>query len=306
MIVEDAPCDVQQIGDERVPERVPDRQAFLPCRHDAVIPQHAELLRDDRLVERERVLEFLDRPPARHEDFQQADAGGMGQGPDASDQPLSRVIDHVAHLLPAQGPISIFIHHNTLHAFEHLPFEEAVEAAAATLGNEPFLAESRYRDKLASGRILPRDVDALLGERLGPRGQVEIAAGVRRFDLWRALVLHGIPAARGRELQWILDETTALSRFRTDVPAHARAASADLRDPADREGEESRAVRRLWQACLEGVERAGEGLSRSGSRLLGDAREGPRHPWLLPGELQHGPRRPVRPLGPDAPTARRG
>jgi len=78
------------------------------------------------------------------------------------DHPLTRVIDQLAHLLPAQGPISIFIHHNTLHAFEHLPFEEAVEHAAMQLGREPFLAESRYRDKLTSGRIRPRDVEALL------------------------------------------------------------------------------------------------------------------------------------------------
>ena len=74
---------------------------------------------------------------------------------------LARVIDELAHVLPAQGPISIFIHHNTLHAFEHLPFEEAVERAGERLGCEPFLAESRYRDKLASGRILARDVEAL-------------------------------------------------------------------------------------------------------------------------------------------------
>src|SRR2546430_17297266 len=83
------------------------------------------------------------------------------------DHPLTRVIDRLARLLPAQGPISIFIHHNTLHAFEHLPFEEAVEHAAAQLGCEPFLSESRYRDKLASGRILAKDVDALLREQLG-------------------------------------------------------------------------------------------------------------------------------------------
>ena len=71
---------------------------------------------------------------------------------------LSQAIDHLAHLLPAQGPISIFIHHNTLHAFEHLPFEEAVVRAGEQFGCEPFLAEPRYRDKLASGRIRATDV----------------------------------------------------------------------------------------------------------------------------------------------------
>src|SRR6516164_9761003 len=131
---------------------------------------------------------------------------------------LVHVIDELAHMLPAQGPISIFIHHNTLHAFEHLPFEEAVELAGERLGCEPFLAESRYRDKLASGRILARDVERLLEEQLGERGTRNVAGGIRRFDFWRAVVLHGIPAASGRELLWLLEETPALSRFRKDLP----------------------------------------------------------------------------------------
>ena len=33
---------------------------------------------------------------------------------------LEQAINHAAHLLPAQGPITVFIHHNTLHAFEEL------------------------------------------------------------------------------------------------------------------------------------------------------------------------------------------
>src|SRR2546422_11283937 len=119
---------------------------------------------------------------------------------------LGQVIDELAHLLPAQGPISIFIHHNTLHAFEHLPFEEAVERAGEKLGCEPFLAESRYRDKLVSGRILARDVEALLEEQLGERGERGVAGVSTRFDLWRAVVLHGIPEAQGRELSWLLEE----------------------------------------------------------------------------------------------------
>src|SRR5437762_9322566 len=96
------------------------------------------------------------------------------------EHPLTRVIDHLAHLLPAQGPISIFIHHNTLHAFEELPFETAVQRAAEELACEPFLAESRYRDKLASGRILAKDVDAVLREQLGARGDAGVAGAGSR------------------------------------------------------------------------------------------------------------------------------
>ena len=71
----------------------------------------------------------------------------------AAADPLSRSIEDAAHLLPAQGPIGVFIHHNTLHAFEGERFDEAVVHAAALLETEPFLAESRYREELARGRI---------------------------------------------------------------------------------------------------------------------------------------------------------
>jgi uncharacterized protein YbcC (UPF0753/DUF2309 family) len=171
---------------------------------------------------------------------------------------LARIIEDLAHLLPAQGPISIFIHHNTLQALEHLPFEEAVERAGEQFGCEPFLAESRYRDKLTSGRILARDVEALLQEQLGERAAKDIARAGSRFDLWRALVLHGIPEAKGHELSWILEETPALSRFRTDLPANARSALSVLNEEDRRVDEERIAVRRLWTACLEAVLRAGD------------------------------------------------
>jgi uncharacterized protein len=170
--------------------------------------------------------------------------------------PLADAIDEAAELLPAQGPISIFIHHNTLHAFEHLPFEEAVERAADRLGCEPFLPEARYRAKLASGRILARDVEAVLHDHLGARAATDVAGLGSRIDLWRAIVLHGIPTAAGRELSWILEETTALSRFRTDLPASARSATAAFGDVADPVGEEARAVRRLWAACCDAIARS--------------------------------------------------
>src|SRR5262245_11542571 len=125
---------------------------------------------------------------------------------------LIQVIDDLAPLLPAQGPISIFIHHNTLHAFEALPFEVAVETAGERFGCEPFLPEARYREKLASGRILAKDVEALIDEQLGDRRADDIVGLGPRRDLWRAIALHGIPAAAGRELSWVLEETEVLSR----------------------------------------------------------------------------------------------
>ena len=174
----------------------------------------------------------------------------------APDHPLAPIINRLADLLPAQGPISIFIHHNPLHAFEHLPFEQAVELAAARLGRQPFLSEARYRQKLASGRIVARDVETLLVDELGADATMAVGGVVCRLDLWRAIVLHGIPAAAGRELSWILEETDALSRFRTDVPASARSAVAALRELDDRVSDEPQAVHRLWNACVAAVARA--------------------------------------------------
>src|SRR6185503_4210922 len=55
-------------------------------------------------------------------------------------QELKESLHHAAHLLPAQGPINVFIHHNTLHAFEELPFDEAVQAGGRLLGCQPYLS----------------------------------------------------------------------------------------------------------------------------------------------------------------------
>src|SRR5688500_9443668 len=75
---------------------------------------------------------------------------------------LRRAVDHAAHLLPMQGPIGVFVHHNTLHAFQGLPFEQAVMEASQLIGAEPYMAEAAYRAELARGRIHLADIDAVL------------------------------------------------------------------------------------------------------------------------------------------------
>ena len=85
----------------------------------------------------------------------------MHIGNDHVPESLRQSIEHAAHLLPAQGPITVFIHHNTLHAFEELSFTDALKAAAKVFGCQPYLAEERYRAELNRGRIFMYSVKGL-------------------------------------------------------------------------------------------------------------------------------------------------
>src|ERR1700732_2358513 len=87
---------------------------------------------------------------------------------------LLEVIEHAAHLLPAQGPITVFIHHNTLHAFEDMPFHEAVAKGARVFGCHPYLTEDRYREALGRGRIRFEELQAVLREDLGERADAKL------------------------------------------------------------------------------------------------------------------------------------
>ena len=54
---------------------------------------------------------------------------------------LQHAIELASHLLPAQGRITVFVHHNTLHAFEELTFHEAVQKASKIFDCQPYLSE---------------------------------------------------------------------------------------------------------------------------------------------------------------------
>lgn len=135
---------------------------------------------------------------------------------------LRQAIDQASHLLPAQGPITVFIHHNTLHAFEHLPFDEAVRQGAQIFGCQPYLTKDAYREKLAQGRILPGDLLAVLQEDLDHRAAEQIPLCGTRAELRRTMLEHSLRMAPPAELRWFIAETEALERFRDDVAPAAR------------------------------------------------------------------------------------
>jgi len=116
---------------------------------------------------------------------------------------LLHLIDHLAHLLPAQGPIGVFIHHNTLHAFESMPFETAVLEGARTFGTEPFMSEAAYRQALDRGRIEIRDIDAVLAAE--PNEPV-VEGGFDRHQLRRAMLVPGVRDFHSSTVKWRLEE----------------------------------------------------------------------------------------------------
>jgi uncharacterized protein YbcC (UPF0753/DUF2309 family) len=158
----------------------------------------------------------------------------LGDGAHRGDEPpnakgaarlhaLGLAIEHAAHLLPAQGPITVFIHHNTLHAFEDLPFAEAVKKSARLFGCQPYLSEERFRDELARGRIRFPDLEAVLREDLGTSADERILHCRTRLELRLAMLQYPLRFGPNEELLWFVAETDALRRFRDDVSATARA-----------------------------------------------------------------------------------
>lgn len=168
---------------------------------------------------------------------------------------IRHIVEHAAHLLPAQGPIGVFIHHNTLHAFQHLPFEQAVLEASKVYGTEPYMREEAYRSAVGAGRILVEDIDAVLASEPDP----ELWPGMHRRELRRRLLVPGLRQFQPETVQWDLEQEGLL-----DDPAARSLFEVCLRQTTAGETEQS-------------VERPRDGVLR----LTGVDLDDIVHPWLI-------------------------
>ena len=148
---------------------------------------------------------------------------------------LHQAVHHAAHLLPTQGPIGVFVHHNTLHAFQDIPFETAVTKAASIHRAEPFLPEETYRTQIENGRITASDIHLVLTD----EPDLQILPDLTRRSLRQALLVQGVSRVNGLNIQWLLDECRLNQQFRADLPAHILSAFQNDSPSA------------LWHACSE-------------------------------------------------------
>lgn len=129
---------------------------------------------------------------------------------------LAHWIDELAHVLPAQAPIRDFVHHNTLHGLQHLPFPEALAEAGRLTGARPWLAEERCREHLSSGRITREDLLAALVEAdvVTPETIAAPLAGfpgLTRRDALLAAFEHDLSPLSEARCAWLTGEGGALA-----------------------------------------------------------------------------------------------
>ncbi|MCP3168844.1 YbcC family protein [Myxococcus qinghaiensis] len=137
---------------------------------------------------------------------------------------LRVALARASHVLPAQGPIGVFVHHNTLHALQHLPFHEAVATASRTFGAEGYLSEARFLELYRQGRITDEDLRAVLAEPGAPRVAPPEELSWDATALTLLALLHPMEAESEASLRWQLEERHAADRLRADLSTSTRQA----------------------------------------------------------------------------------
>jgi len=131
-------------------------------------------------------------------------------------------VHKAAHLLPEQAPLHAFVHHNTLHAFEDLPFERAVEAAAAQFGAEPYPSEASLQRYREAGSLTESDVAAVVDEEFAPALWDAELGGVswREFLISRLTTPLELPDAGA--VRYLRSEELVTNDFHASVPEGRR------------------------------------------------------------------------------------
>lgn len=161
---------------------------------------------------------------------------------------ILETIDHLDHILPGQRPLHKFVHHNTIHGFQHLPFEEGLAEYEKLTGVYGYLPDAKNRELYQQGRITDTDLSAAFEHTKNLQSeQVVFHANdltIRRKDIYQVALLHELPTLSISQLNWQIEELNVLHTIQPDVSKEARARMLScIPDP-------SVAVKHLWESIL--------------------------------------------------------
>jgi uncharacterized protein len=80
---------------------------------------------------------------------------------------MQEILHKLKHFLPAQAPLKDFVHHNTLHAFQQMPFHEGLKQANVQFGYRGYLPLEEYRELYWKGKIRLEILEKLILDQFG-------------------------------------------------------------------------------------------------------------------------------------------
>lgn len=160
---------------------------------------------------------------------------------------LLQIIDHLEHVLPGQAPIKDFVHHNTLHGYQHLPFQQALQLAHEITGHYGYMSQSEFVEYFNEGRITKSDLLHVIHnstqfetEKLWWKDEDR---SINIAELVYTAMHYGKGEISESKLNWLIKEENVLSRCRDDCPTISRQQFVSKINESDAMGQ-------LWEACL--------------------------------------------------------
>jgi hypothetical protein len=92
----------------------------------------------------------------------------------------AHALHELRHFLPTQTPLKDFIHHNSLHAFQHMKFYDAIFKASKIFGYQVTLQLTEFRQLYKNGRINNEVLEKIIAEK----------KGVNNVEKWKENLLH--------------------------------------------------------------------------------------------------------------------
>ncbi|MGJ0484558.1 MAG: DUF2309 domain-containing protein [Methylomicrobium sp.] len=165
---------------------------------------------------------------------------------------IGHILDELDHILPGQAPILDFVHHNTLHGYQHLPFEEALAEVEKMTGIRGYLPESKFRDYYRQGRISDADLSDALRNDPDLNAEAIVCKikdkAIQRKDIYKIALLFDLEPITESQLKWNMGELDALSRIQKDVP---KAVKLGLLGEESSSIYEKKLVEQLWNCVVD-------------------------------------------------------
>jgi len=169
---------------------------------------------------------------------------------------LLHVLEHFEHVLPGQAPIKDFVHHNTLHGYQHLKFDDAMRASNDLTGAYSYWSQEKFRNAYLKGRLNDADLNLVLSRDESLKADKVIFTSadcsISRKDVYRSALIFPIKPLSSCQLKWQIDEAHALESFQKDISDKSK--NKIFADAKARGLNTERVmVNDLWNACIEAL-----------------------------------------------------